>query len=177
MGVIGCYGDGEPRWRADPGSCEAGWNCTLCYVWLQLSLDTGWQSLYLVACIDQSFGCPTHGSMHHACINPSRFMWEEDIKETEVCGIEAKEMVRGAGNKQDRSGPLNQGRPSVPRLSLSLRICPCQLQPCPTNRVLVARSTTAVHRTHIQSSRMSTTLQPIRLLAFPFFALKLSPRN
>jgi hypothetical protein len=56
------------------------------HVWLSLLLVYYEMRSYLVACMDESFECTTHGPLYHGCIALSYIAKEVRIEKTEPCG-------------------------------------------------------------------------------------------
>ena len=62
----------------------------------------------LVACMDGSFECMTHGSLRHAWIKPSCMKREVKIEKTKSCGMEEGRWMKGYRRK------VRGGQPNTP---------------------------------------------------------------
>ena len=82
MGMIGCFGDGEPEWRGSPGLWDACSNYASSRVWLSLLLIQYEMWSCLVTCMNKSFECVTHGPLYHGCIVSSYIAREIKIEKT-----------------------------------------------------------------------------------------------
>ena len=107
LGVIGCFGDGEPGWRVGTWWWDACSNRVPSRVWLSLLLVRYEMWSCLVACMDKSFECVTHEPLYHGCIVSSCIARKVEIEKTEPCG-----MVEGSGMKRSRQS-VRGGEPNT----------------------------------------------------------------